>query len=102
MNDVGGGAKAVLAAAGGATLLGLSPIFVRLSELGPQATNFWRFALALPILAVWATLSGRDRAGTTREISWLLLAGLFFGAEVGLWAAALDFTPSPTRRCFPI
>lgn len=81
-----------MAAAGGAALLGLSPIFVRLSELGPQATNFWRFALALPILAVWATISGCDRAGTSREIGWLLLAGLFFGAEVGLWAAALDLT----------
>lgn len=92
MSDASGGTKAVLAAAGGAALLGLSPIFVRLSELGPQATNFWRFALALPILAVWATISGCDRAGTSREIGWLLLAGLFFGAEVGLWAAALDLT----------
>ena len=100
MNDVGGGAKAVLAAAGGATLLGLSPIFVRLSELGPQATNFWRFALALPILAVWATMSGPNRAGTSREISWLLLAGLFFGAEVGLWAAALDFTTVTNATLF--
>ncbi|MBN8606384.1 MAG: DMT family transporter [Caulobacterales bacterium] len=81
-----------MTAAGGATLLGLSPIFVRLSELDPQATNFWRFALALPILGVWAALSGAERGGTARQISWLLLAGLFFGAEVGLWAAALDFT----------
>ncbi len=92
MNDANGGLKAVLAAAGGATLLGLSPIFVRLSELGPQATNVWRFALALPILALWATLSGTERGGSIRQISSLLLAGLFFGAEVGLWAAALDFT----------
>lgn len=98
MSDTGGGAKAVLAAAGGATLLGLSPIFVRLSELGPQATNFWRFALALPILAVWATLSGRS--GTSRQVSWLLLAGLFFGAEVGLWAAALDFTTVTNATLF--
>lgn len=90
MSDAGGGLKAVLAAAGGATLLGLSPIFVRLSELGPQATNFWRFALALPILAVWAGVSGRPAA--TRQIGWLLVAGVLFGAEVGLWAAALDFT----------
>jgi hypothetical protein len=66
MNYANGGVKAVLAAAGGATLLGLSPIFVRLSELGPQATNFWRFALALPILAVWATLSGAERGGSIR------------------------------------
>lgn len=100
MSDTGGGAKAVLAAAGGATLLGLSPIFVRLSELGPQATNFWRFALALPILAVWATLSGADRAGTGRQIAWLALAGVFFGAELGLWAAALDFTTVANATLF--
>lgn len=100
MSDARGGTKAVLAAAGGAALLGLSPIFVRLSELDAQATNFWRFALALPILAVWATIPGRERAGTSRQIGWLLLAGLFFGAEVGLWAAALDFTTVTNATLF--
>lgn len=85
-----GQGRAGLAALGGAALLGLSPIGVRLSELGPQATNFWRFALALPLLAVWA-LASRRRPGA-RDIGWLVLAGLLFGFEISLWAEALSHT----------
>ncbi|MGE3839887.1 MAG: DMT family transporter [Hyphomonadaceae bacterium] len=81
---------AVLAASGGAALLGFTPIAMRVSELGPQATNFWRFALALPILAVMAAAGGPKP--DSRQTGWLLLAGLMFGLEISLWAAALDFT----------
>ncbi len=82
--------RAALAAIGGATLLGLSPILVRISELGPQATNFWRFALALPILAVWAGAGRAQPKGGA--LAWLLLAGLLFGGELSLWAEALSHT----------
>ncbi|MEZ5994994.1 MAG: DMT family transporter [Hyphomonadaceae bacterium] len=81
---------AALAATGGAVLLALSPIGVRLSELGPQATNFWRFVLALPILAAWAAVGGaRPRP---RQIGWLAAAGLMFGIDMSLWAEALGHT----------
>lgn len=85
-----GRGRAGLAAIAGATLLGLSPIGVRLSELGPQATNFWRFALALPILAVWAFSS--RRLPDARQCLWLILAGLLFGFEISLWGEALSHT----------
>ncbi|MBY0565368.1 MAG: DMT family transporter [Hyphomonadaceae bacterium] len=90
MNERQGWTGAAAAALGGAALLGLSPIGVRLSELGPQATNLWRFLFALPILAVWALASRRTpSAGQT---GWLLLAGLLFGFEISLWAEALSHT----------
>ena len=41
---------AILAVAVGGVLIGLAPIGVRLSELGPLGTNLWRFLFALPIL----------------------------------------------------
>lgn len=91
MSDEAGRVKAALAALGGATLLGLSPIGVRLSELGPQATNLWRFLIALPILAVWAASTGRA-IPATQSLGWLLFAGLLFGGELALWAAALSHT----------
>lgn len=91
MSDEAGRVKAVAAAMGGAALLGLSPIGVRLSELGPQATNLWRFVLALPILAAWAIATGRP-IPPTRQGGWLLFAGLLFGIELSLWAAALSHT----------
>ncbi len=34
----------------GALCIGLAPIFVRLTEVGPTAAAFWRLALACPLL----------------------------------------------------
>ena len=33
-----------------ASLLGLAPILVRISETGPAAAGFWRLLFALPVL----------------------------------------------------
>lgn len=91
-------AAAALAALGGATLLGLSPILMRLSELGPQASSFWRFALALPILALWAGRGGRrPDAG---QAGWLMFGGLLFGFEISLWAQALTHTTVANATLF--
>ena len=93
MRGDSGASRAVLAVTLGATLIGLSPIGVRLSEVGPQATNFWRFCLALPILALMASATRLGKPAPSRpEVGWLLLAGLLFGLEVALWAAALGLT----------
>ena len=37
----------------GAAGIAFAPIFVRLSELGPMTTAFWRCALAVPALWLW-------------------------------------------------
>src|SRR5690606_336082 len=43
--------RALIALLLGGVLIGASPIFVRLSELGPVSTAFWRLSLAiLPLL----------------------------------------------------
>lgn len=83
-------APTALAVLLGAALLGLAPIGVRLSELPPVATNLWRFLFALPVLAAMAAME-RPQAGP-RERTWLLGAGIFFGIELSLWAAALTQT----------
>lgn len=90
MKEGAGRAEAALAALVGAGLIGLSPIAIRLSEVGPQATNFWRFVFALPILAVWAAVS-RPRPGG-RQLAMLLGGGVLFGIEVSLWGAAVVLT----------
>lgn len=90
MADHSGQGKAALAALTGGALLGLSPIAMRLSELGPHASNAWRFCFALPILAVWAAI---DRPGPgAGQTGWILFAGVLFGIEVSLWGAALGLT----------
>ncbi|MGH8217014.1 MAG: DMT family transporter [Steroidobacteraceae bacterium] len=76
----------------GAIGIGSSGIFVRLSETGPVATAFWRGALALPFLAIWALIEARrGRMGGSRAPHSggfdvrLLWAGIFFAGDLGLW-----------------
>lgn len=79
----------VAAVALGGALIGLAPIAVRLSEVGPLATNLWRFLFALPILALWAA---RSAPTAKRDTFWLLAAGGLFALELNLWAIALTKT----------
>lgn len=85
-----GQGRAALAALTGAALIGLAPIAIRVSEVGPHATNLWRFLFALPILAVWAGLA--RPIPTRRQTGLLLAGGVLFGLEISLWAAALGLT----------
>jgi drug/metabolite transporter (DMT)-like permease len=87
--------QAVLCVAAGAALIGFAPIGVRLSEVGPQATAFWRFVFALPLLFLVVGLAPKERqpgALTAREWRLLVPAGVFFGMELGLWHWALGLT----------
>jgi drug/metabolite transporter (DMT)-like permease len=79
----------------GACAIGSSGIFVRLSETGPTATAFWRGALALPFLTVWAWAEAR-REGT-RWYRWVVdarifWAGVFFAGDLVLWHGSLLLT----------
>jgi drug/metabolite transporter (DMT)-like permease len=77
----------------GALAIATSGIFVRLSETGPTATAFWRAALALPFLAVWALIESRMRAKpitagahTPGVIdAQFALAGFFFAGDLYFW-----------------
>src|SRR5438552_946812 len=51
----------------GATAIAFSPIFVRLSELGPSATAFWRVAFAVPALSLWLTTENRQPGAAVRQ-----------------------------------
>lgn len=74
----------------GAALVGASPIFVRLSELGPMATAFYRPFLAIPVLAVWMAADRRANPASPRPAGAgdrfrLLLAGGFFAGDLAFW-----------------
>jgi drug/metabolite transporter (DMT)-like permease len=75
----------------GAACIALSPIFVRLSEVGPTATAFWRTALALP--ALWPLYFAKRRAaGGAAAPGWLLVAGLAFAGDLAFWHASIGLT----------
>jgi drug/metabolite transporter (DMT)-like permease len=89
---------AVLCVAAGAALIGLAPIGLRLAqaEIDPQATAFWRFLFALPVLLVIAAVV---RAPIGRP-SLLAAAGVAFGAEIGVWHVALTLTSVANATLF--
>jgi drug/metabolite transporter (DMT)-like permease len=69
----------------GAFAMGASPIFVRLADVGPYASAFWRCFLALPFLALWALrepIETRAMFSTDRAV---VLSGLFFAGDLFFW-----------------
>jgi drug/metabolite transporter (DMT)-like permease len=69
----------------GAVAMGASPVFVRLADVGPQASAFWRTFLALPFLAAWAMLERRRSPRAWSFDRAVLLAGLFFAGDLFFW-----------------
>ena len=82
-----------LALLGGAVAIGFAPIFVRLSEVGPVATAFWRLALALPVLWTLSTVVEKAEEGEI-PAGWtpMVWAWLFFAADLGFWHWSIHFT----------
>jgi len=81
----------------GATAIAFAPIFVRLSEVGPVATAFWRLTLALPVLWSWTMLERRNlraprKAPLGSVYKQLALAGLFFAGDLSVWHWSIYFT----------
>jgi drug/metabolite transporter (DMT)-like permease len=86
----------------GGCAIAFAPIFVRLSDTGPLASAFWRCALAMPFLWVWLWKTGdrhlfQDAAAPQRERKKrlppaLVLAGLFFAADLGVWHFSIVWT----------
>jgi drug/metabolite transporter (DMT)-like permease len=88
---------ALLALLAGALAIGSSGIFVRLADTGPVASAFWRGALALPPLALWALLERRTQAAAQGARAALLdpgflWAGVFFAADIALYHLSLMHT----------
>lgn len=83
----GRGAAAFAALLGGALAMGVSPIFVRLADVGPFASAFWRVALALPALYVWTRWEGGAPARRFRLP--VVLAGLAFTGDLLFWHASI-------------
>jgi drug/metabolite transporter (DMT)-like permease len=89
---------AFIALLAGAIGIAFAPIFVRLSELGPSATAFHRLLLAAPFLWLWMGLDRRRPAATgrkpatARDYGWLVLVGLLFAADLGLWHWSIRLT----------
>lgn len=97
----------------GAAAIALAPILVRLSEIGPIATGFFRLALALPVLWLWdagsrvtaapaVAADGQPRDGSgRRDAGGLIIAGLCFAGDLALWHLSLGLTSVANATLFP-
>jgi drug/metabolite transporter (DMT)-like permease len=88
----------------GGVAIGASPIFVRVSELGPIATAFHRMLWALPFLWLWARMAaggtGSVRPANRRDARQLLVCGLLFSADLALWHLSIMYTSVANSTLF--
>ena len=79
----------------GAVAIGFAGILVRLSDVNPLASAFWRMGLAAPLLWLWALAVGRQDRAAGRSTAFtpaLVLAGVYFAGDMALWHLSLHFT----------
>ena len=85
----------------GAIAVGASAIFVRLSELGPIPTAFYRPFLAIPALWLWVALQPavveRRRQASARDFGLMLLGGAFFAGDLAFWHVHTLHGSGPNR-----
>lgn len=76
----------------GGCAIAFAPIFVRLADTGPVASAFWRCSLAVPVLWAWVYAKRADERKS--RVSWmpLVLAGLFFASDLGVWHFSILYT----------
>jgi drug/metabolite transporter (DMT)-like permease len=79
----------------GGIAIGFAGILMRLSDVNPLASAFWRMALAAPLLWAWAfAVRKQDQTDGKRTdyTGALALAGVYFAADMGLWHLSLHYT----------
>ncbi len=72
--------------------MGASPIFVRLADVGPFTSAFWRVALALPLLYAWMRLADGAEPPRERFGKAAILSGLAFAGDLFFWHLAIVHT----------
>ncbi len=85
----------LIALVAGGLAIGGSPIFVRLSEIGPIATAFWRLALALIPLFLYGLIRQRSALRlpkNARDLAALSLPGIFLAADLICWHLSITMT----------
>ncbi|MBI1207208.1 MAG: EamA family transporter [Azospirillum sp.] len=109
-HDAGRGRRsgrfAVAALLAGAAGIAFAPILVRLSELAPSATAFWRLAFSVPVLITWMLLERRGtdaprRPNCRADYLRLIGAGLFFAADLASWHWSLTMTSVANGTLLP-
>ena len=88
----------------GSANLAFGPLLVRLSDVAPTSSAFWRMGLALPVLLVVALVARRHETGAPplRALPWGLgvLAGAMFAADLVAWHMGIARTTLANATLF--
>jgi drug/metabolite transporter (DMT)-like permease len=84
--------------------MGASPIFVRLTDVGPQASAFWRTALALPVFWLWMRFEERKLTMRLplRVSRPIFVVGVFFAGDLFFWHLAILNTSVANATFFAV
>ena len=90
----GGFAVGIVAMVAAALAMSVSPSLVRLADVGPYASAFWRVFLALPVLwfSMWQEGRQRPDVPSARFPLATILAGLAFTGDLFFWHLAVMHT----------
>jgi drug/metabolite transporter (DMT)-like permease len=95
------GRYAFAALIAGNLLLAFGPWMVRLADVGPVASAFWRLALAIPFLFLLAWRQQREREAVPGGLIVLLgTGGLFFAADLASWHVGIGMTKLANASLF--
>ncbi|MFQ3595121.1 MAG: DMT family transporter [Sphingomonadaceae bacterium] len=83
----------------GSSLLAFGPLLVRLADVAPVASAFWRMALAAPVLVAFGLWR---RPGPLAGLPWGLglAAGAFFAADLAVWHLGIVRTTTANATLF--
>src|SRR5215469_7155501 len=77
----------------GNVALAFGPWLVRLSDVGPVATGFWRLALALPFLLMIGRFAGQPAHWPRRAlVATVAIAAFFYSLDLAAWNAGIRLT----------
>ncbi|HEY0626738.1 MAG TPA: DMT family transporter [Allosphingosinicella sp.] len=81
--------------------LAMGPWMVRLADVGPVASGFWRMALAIPLLLLFAWRGGIGSFRPFSAIGALIaLGGFFFAADLAAWHFGIKLTKLANATLF--
>jgi len=85
----------------GNLILAVGPWMVRLADVGPIASGFWRLAIAIPFLAffAWRQQIGRE-APSWGLIGMVAAGGLFFASDLAAWHVGIGMTKLANASLF--
>ena len=90
----------ILATCIGGCLIGLAPIFVRFSEIGPSFTGFYRFVFATTLILIYGLISGKLKFLKFRDLLIVAIPGLCFGIDITFWHSSITMTSVANATLF--